>query len=172
MRTICIIFGEAIRIRVTKFKHNLPENYSKSTKIAITAGKFSKIFRGACPPDPLQLFLFFNQLQISSAEKKKLKKCGNYAPLLKFLATPLPTLVVGEKIWSLILAPPLHFRNASAIAGLYALFILMLVFENSFFGEKELLVFPRGCTLFATLQQLASLYFSQLTFLWPKNDFN
>ena len=29
------LFGEALRIRVKKFKHNLRENYSKSTKTAI-----------------------------------------------------------------------------------------------------------------------------------------
>ena len=74
MQTKYIIFGEALRIRVKKFKHNLPENYSKSTKIAITACKFSKNFQGACPPNPPRAFLFFNQLQISSAEKKTLKK--------------------------------------------------------------------------------------------------
>ena len=33
-------------MRVKKFNQNLPENYSKSTKIAITACKFSKIFPG------------------------------------------------------------------------------------------------------------------------------
>ena len=37
-------------------------------------------------------------------------------PLVKFLATPLPALVVGEKIWFLVLGPP-HFKNASAIAA-------------------------------------------------------
>ena len=41
--------------------------------------------------------------------------------------------------------------------SLYVLFILMLVLEKSFFGEKELLVLPPGCTLFVTLRQLASL---------------
>ena len=107
MRTKCIIFGEALRIRAKKFKCNLPENYSKSTKIAITACKFSKKFRGACPPDPPQLFLFLNQLQISSAEKRKLKKMWKLCPpLLKFFATPLPALVVGKKICSLVLGPP------------------------------------------------------------------
>ena len=40
VRTKCILFGEALRIRVTKFKQNLLENYSKSTKIATTACKF------------------------------------------------------------------------------------------------------------------------------------
>ena len=43
--TKCIIFGEALRIRVKKFKQILPENYTKSTKIAIIAYKFSKSFR-------------------------------------------------------------------------------------------------------------------------------
>ena len=52
-----ITFGEALRIWVKKFKHNLPENYLKSTKKAITACKFSKIFRGSMPPDPLELLL-------------------------------------------------------------------------------------------------------------------
>ena len=43
------------------------------------------------PPAPLHFFLFLNQLQISSAEKKNtLEKCGNYAsPYSKFLAQPL-----------------------------------------------------------------------------------
>ena len=39
-----------LRIRVQKFIQNLPENYSKSTKIAITACEFSKNFRGSIPP--------------------------------------------------------------------------------------------------------------------------
>ena len=100
--------GEALRIRVKKFKHNLTENYSKSTKIAITACKFSKIFRGSVPPDSLELFLILNQLQISSAEKKTQKKCGNYAPLpfkISRYANASPGCRLGEKIWSLILDP-------------------------------------------------------------------
>ena len=44
VRTKCItrVFGEAHRIRVKKCNQSLRENYSKSTKIAITARKFSK----------------------------------------------------------------------------------------------------------------------------------
>ena len=80
VQTKCIIYGEALRIRVKKFKHNLPENYSTSTKIAITACKLSKIFWGSMPPDPPKFFLSLHQLQINSAEKNTLKKCGNYAP--------------------------------------------------------------------------------------------
>ena len=54
---------------------NLPENYSKRTKIAITARKFLKIFGGSMPSDPLELFLLLNQFQLCSAEKKiRLKK--------------------------------------------------------------------------------------------------
>ena len=74
VRTKCIIYGEALRIRVKKFKRNLRENYSKSIQIAITACKFSKFFRGSMPPDPLESFLCLNQLQISCAEKNTLKK--------------------------------------------------------------------------------------------------
>ena len=73
------LFGEAFRFRVKNIKHNLPENYSKYTKIVITACKFSKIFRGSMPPDPLELFLFLNQLQISSAEKTTRENYVNYA---------------------------------------------------------------------------------------------
>ena len=62
------------------FKQNLFEIYSKRTKIAITACKFSKIFGGASPRNPLELFLFLNQLQISSTKKLRLKKSENYAP--------------------------------------------------------------------------------------------
>ena len=58
----CIIFGEALRIRVKKFKQNLSENYTKNTKIAIAACKFSKFYRESMPPDPLDSFFFFNQL--------------------------------------------------------------------------------------------------------------
>ena len=72
------------------------------------------------PPDPLQFVLFLNQLQIRSAVKKKtLKKIVeiiNPPPLLKFLATPLPALVIGEKNLVIDFGPP-HFRNASVIAG-------------------------------------------------------
>ena len=69
------IFGEAPRIRVKKFKHSLPENYSKSTKIAISLQQhvnFQKFLGGACPRTPLELSWFY-QLQISSAEKKKIR---------------------------------------------------------------------------------------------------
>ena len=45
--------SQSTQNRVQKFKQNLPENYSKSTKIAITAYKFSKIFRRSMPPDLL-----------------------------------------------------------------------------------------------------------------------
>ena len=62
-------FGKGFRIRVKKLKQNLPENYTESTKIAITACKFSKFFRRYIPPDPLKPFLFLNQLQICSAKK-------------------------------------------------------------------------------------------------------
>ena len=48
------------------------------------------------------------------------------------------------------------------------LFISMLVLEKMFFGGKQLPVLPPGYTVFVTLQKLA--YFSQLTFLWPKNE--
>ena len=76
VRTKCIIFGEALGIRpkVKKCKQNYPEIYSKSTKIAITACKFSKIFRGSMPPTFLGPFLFLNQLQINSAEKNAPEK--------------------------------------------------------------------------------------------------
>ena len=56
VRTKCIIFGEALRIKAKKFAESLRENYSKSTKIAITACTFSKIFRGSMPPDPPRAF--------------------------------------------------------------------------------------------------------------------
>ena len=56
VRTKCIIFSEVLKIRVEKFKQNLCENYLKSTKITITACKFSKIFWGSIPPDPPRAF--------------------------------------------------------------------------------------------------------------------
>ena len=53
--------------QIKKFEQDLPENYLKSTKIAITACKFSG---RACPRTPQELFLFFYKLQICSAEEK------------------------------------------------------------------------------------------------------
>ena len=61
------VFGEALRIRVKKFEHNLPENYSKSTKIAITVAyaNFQKFSGGACSRTPLKLFLFSSLCKFS-----------------------------------------------------------------------------------------------------------
>ena len=55
MGTECIIFGEALKIRGQKHKQNLPEDYSKSIKMAITVCLISKNFRGSIPPDPLKI---------------------------------------------------------------------------------------------------------------------
>ena len=81
------------------YKTPVRVRFDSLTKIAVTACKFSKIFRGSMAPDPLELFLSLNQLQISSAENNTIdKKIGNYAPPpLRYLATPLPALIVGEK---------------------------------------------------------------------------
>ena len=86
---------EAFRIRVKKFKQILPENYSKSTKIAIAVCTFLKIFRGSMPSDLPRAFLVCHHLQISSAEKKKTLENNAKImrlpppPPLKILATPL-----------------------------------------------------------------------------------
>ena len=122
VRTKCIIFPEALRIRVKTFTHNLPEKYSTSTKIAITACKFSKFFRGSTPPAPLGSFLFLHHFKLVLKNQKRKydgKKSGNYAPPppLKFFATPLPALVVGEENLVIGFGLP-HFRTASAIAVL------------------------------------------------------
>ena len=57
VRTKCLIFGEALRIRVKNFKQNWPKNYSKSIKIAITACKFINFSGVAYPTDPPRAFL-------------------------------------------------------------------------------------------------------------------
>ena len=47
----------------------------KALILAITACKFSKIFRGSiCPRTPLEHFLYLNQFQTCSAEKKNTLK--------------------------------------------------------------------------------------------------
>ena len=48
----CIICSNVLKIRGQNFQQNLPENCSKSTKLAITVCKFSNVFRGACPRTP------------------------------------------------------------------------------------------------------------------------
>ena len=82
MRTKCIIFNEALRNRVKKFKQSFPENYSKSTKIAIAACKFSKFFSGEHAPGPPRAFFVSQSALNLFCPKKKYtrKKCGNYAP--------------------------------------------------------------------------------------------
>ena len=63
----------------------------KAVKPAITACKFSKIFRGSMPPDRPKAFLVFQSASKQFCQKKcARKKCENYAfTLFKFLATPL-----------------------------------------------------------------------------------
>ena len=63
MRTKCIIFGEALRIKVKNFKQNLAENYSKSIIIAIRACKFSKNFRESMVADCVNHSFFSNMLK-------------------------------------------------------------------------------------------------------------
>ena len=75
VQTKCIIFDEALRIRVKKFEQSLRENYLKSTKITIAACKFSNFSPGEHTPGAGTLLsrkplLCLNQLQICSAEKK------------------------------------------------------------------------------------------------------
>ena len=80
MRTKCIIFGEALKIRGKNFKQNLAENYSKSTKIAITPCKFSEFFRGSMPPDPLRAFCVSQSVLNLFCRKNALEKCGKSWP--------------------------------------------------------------------------------------------
>ena len=57
--------------------------------MAITVREFSNSFRGSMLPDPLDLFLFLNLLQIYSAEKNYAwKNIEIWCPFLKkFLIT-------------------------------------------------------------------------------------
>ena len=76
VRTKCIIFGEALKIRVKKVKQYLRENYSKNTKIAATACKFSKISRVTCPwsLDLPRAFLVSQSASNLFCPKKKKKR--------------------------------------------------------------------------------------------------
>ena len=80
VRTKCIIFGEALRIRGKKFKQNLAETYSKSNKIAITSCKFSKLFRGSMPLDPPRAFFVSQSVLNLFCRKNALEKCGKSWP--------------------------------------------------------------------------------------------
>ena len=76
VRTKCFILsGQALRIRVKMFQPNLHKNYSKSSKLAITACKFSKIFRGNMSPDPPRAYLVSQSaLNLFCRKKIRLKK--------------------------------------------------------------------------------------------------
>ena len=56
--------------RVKKFKQNFSENYSKSTKSPLQHVNVQNFSGRACLRILLEHFLFLNQLQIISAEKK------------------------------------------------------------------------------------------------------
>ena len=73
-RLMTSLFGEAHGIRVKKFKQNLPENYSKRIKIAITASKLSKFFRGSMPPTPQSFSCFSISFNLVLPKKILLKK--------------------------------------------------------------------------------------------------
>ena len=79
-----------------KFEQNLSKNYSKSTKIAITACKFSKIFRESIPPDPPRAFSCFSiSFKFVLSKKIRLKKCGNYTPSFKLSHYTTASSTVG-----------------------------------------------------------------------------
>ena len=81
VRTKCSILGEAFRIRVKKFEQNLVENYPKSAKIAITACKFLKIFRGSMPADLPRAFLASQSASNLFCRKKRtLEKMWKFWP--------------------------------------------------------------------------------------------
>ena len=68
------------------------------------------------PPDSPRTFPgFLISFKLVLPQKIRWKKCGNYAPLLNFFATLLPSLVVDEENLVIGFEPP-HFKNASAIA--------------------------------------------------------
>ena len=73
VRTKCIIFSEALRIRVKKLSINKIwlKIIQNALKWPLEHVHFQKSFGGACPRTSLEPFLFLHQLQISSAEKKK-----------------------------------------------------------------------------------------------------
>ena len=74
-----------------KTKQNLPKNCSKSSKMATSVCKCSKIFRGSMPPDPPRAFFILNMLQNNSAGKNfTLENMSKFGALFlkKFLNTP------------------------------------------------------------------------------------
>ena len=113
MRTKCIIFGEALKIRGKKFKQNLPEIYSKSTKTASTACTFSNVFRRTCPQTSLVTFLLLNQLQICSVKKNNTleRNVEIMASALKFLAWPaIMFRLIRFLVWIKLLKVALWFH--------------------------------------------------------------
>ena len=71
-------FANHFGIRVKKFKQHLPENYSKSTKIAITECRFSKIIRGSMPPDLPRAFNIPNYEFVFSSPRRNSGGVGVY----------------------------------------------------------------------------------------------
>ena len=96
------IFGEARRIKVEKSKQNLPENYPKSTKIAITACKFLTFFRRSMPPDSPSAFLVSQSASNFVCCKNTLEKNEETvpSPLLKFISSPLEVGIYCKSLFA------------------------------------------------------------------------
>ena len=137
------------------------------------------------PPDPLNLLLFFNHLQLCSVEKKYAwKKCGNYGPpLLKFLATPLliiPALlqrhlnIFLHYTWFCVknrTSADLFFWSSLDFAGktghlrtCWPFFLSFIDISNSKWGCENWLVIQKGC------QQVKRLRTTVLDFLRKENS--
>ena len=90
MRTKCIIFGEALKIRGQKHKQNLRENCSKSTKRAFAVYVNFRKFSGKHAPGPLpESFLELKLFKINSGGR-------NYARKSNEIRCPFPDKKISE----------------------------------------------------------------------------
>ena len=81
MRTICMIFGDALRIRVKKFKQICLKITQKILKQPLQHANFQK-FPGNMFPDPPRAFLVSQSASNWLCRKRiRLERCEKHAPL-------------------------------------------------------------------------------------------
>ena len=152
VRTKCVVFGEAHRIRIKSFKQNLRKNYSKNTKITIrpTARKFSKFFRGNMPLDPTRTFLASQSVSTLFWRKKNtLEKNVKIMPPLPFKISRYATAFAEFQLPTALFCsgakpgPRVYHHHCCIILALFSIrktkFSLYLIFRNFF--QKNLQIF-------------------------------
>ena len=97
MRTKCIIFGEALKVRGHKYDKLFLKIVQNTLKWPLQNANFQKFSGGACPRIPLESFLVLKLFEINSAEKTLLKSDENWCPFPEKISEYAPDMKTFSK---------------------------------------------------------------------------